>query len=63
MGMIFLNNEDINIEGIIGRWVKEYGNEFTDAKRILEAVEWVGEQEEGEVVGTTRVGLVRSVLS
>lgn len=38
MGMIFLNNEDINIEGIITRWVKEYGSEYTDAKKILEAV-------------------------
>lgn len=35
MGMIFLNDEDINLEGIVGRWVKEYGNQFTSAPKIL----------------------------
>lgn len=31
MGMIFLNNEDINIKGIISRWTVQYGNEFLAA--------------------------------
>lgn len=66
MGMIFLNDEDINIEGIIARWAGQYGNEFTtkNIDKVLQAVNWISQQNElAEVVATTRVGLVRGVLS
>lgn len=66
MGMIFLNDEDINIEGIISRWTTQYGGEFlaSNIKRVLSVVDWLAQQNEVmEVVKTTRVGLVRSALS
>lgn len=64
--MIFLNNEDINIEGIISRWVSQYGNEILakNINNIMQAVNNLYEMNDlKEVVGTTKVGLVRSVLS
>jgi hypothetical protein len=30
MGMIFLNDEDINIKGIITRWIKERNNNVVE---------------------------------
>jgi dynein heavy chain 2 len=66
MGMIFLNNEDINIVGILTRWVSKYGNDFISQQvtRILDVVNWLAQQNDiKEIVGTTQVGLVRSVLS
>lgn len=65
MGMIFLNLEDINLKGIIYKWLKDNPNDIIEKNvdNILFAVSKVLSLEAKETVETTNVGLIRNVLS
>lgn len=67
MGMIFMNDEDININSIISKWAKKLpaGREFilSQVQFIEEVCNTVWKYNEEQIVATTKVGLVRSALS
>lgn len=67
MGMIFMNEQDININGIISKWAKNLPSDKTyikdQVKNIEEICNKIYESGFNSAVDTTRVGLVRSALS
>lgn len=67
MGMIFMNEEDININGIINRWAKNLPQQQEFVRTHVELIEdfcnKVYESGFKSVVKTTKVGLVRNALS
>ena len=69
MGMIFLNNEDINIQSILNKWLN------TQEEKVKVRVDgwiesyfdkifkWIIHNEDSIIVKTTRVGLIMNTLS
>ena len=67
MGMIFMNDEDININSIISKWSKGLNKEqefITAQINFIEKIcTEIWQYNEEQIVLTTKVGLVRSALS
>lgn len=59
MGMIYLNNEDINISGLIEKWLEKYPH-LQDYIKTLGIETLLGYD---EIVQSTLVGQVNQVLS
>lgn len=59
MGMIYLNNEDINIAGVIEKWLEKYPH-LKDYFKTLNIESLLGYD---EIVQSTLVGQVNQVLS
>lgn len=69
MGMIFLNNEDISLKSLVGKWVKRQ-KEVLQSKLegwieqyFFKILDWAIQFEDAQIVQTTRVGTVMNVLS
>lgn len=67
MGMIFMNDEDININSIIKKWTKKLKAEQSFISGQITYIEDVcnkiWKENEKQIIPTTKVGLVRSALS
>lgn len=67
MGMIYMNDEDININSIILKWTKKLKPEQAFVGQqvafIEETVNKIWKLNEKQIVATTKVGLVRNALS
>mmetsp|Transcript_20380 Transcript_20380/g.17683 ORF Transcript_20380/g.17683 Transcript_20380/m.17683 type:complete len:432 (-) Transcript_20380:261-1556(-) len=69
MGMIFLNQEDINFKSLITRWVKKQSDDVQNKLEDLienyfyRALDTVIDNEENLAVQTTRVGTIMNALS
>jgi dynein heavy chain 2 len=69
MGMIYLNNEDVNIHSLVAKWKKEKQvNEDSKLNGYLkdyfeDIVKLVAMYEESQVIKTTRMGSILSLLA
>lgn len=67
MGMIYMNDEDININSIILKWTKKLKPEHAFISQqvtyIEDTVNKIWKLNERQLVATTKVGLVRNALS
>nr|VVW85223.1 unnamed protein product [Nymphaea colorata] len=67
MGMIYMNDEDININSIILKWTKKLKPEQAFISQqvayIEDTVNKIWKLSERQLVATTKVGLVRNALS
>lgn len=69
MGMIFLNNEDISIRSLVNEWLKKRPEDLqTRLSQLIEdqfypLLDKIFTLEDQQLVKTTRVGLVMTVLS
>lgn len=69
MGMIFLNNEDINIQSLLNKWLNSQPEKVKKcidnwiSLYFNQIFKWVINNEELLIVKTTRVGLIMNVLS
>jgi dynein heavy chain 2 len=66
MGMIYMNDEDININSIILKWTKKLKPEHFVSQQVAyieETVNKIWKLSEKQLVATTKVGLVRNALS
>lgn len=67
MGMIYMNDEDININSIILKWTKKLKPEQTFISGQVSFIEDICNKiwkiNDKQIVATTKVGLVRNALS